>query len=326
MDIYSLTINIYYNPSRHEIAYDHNELHLRNLQINCITYFILAIIVIAFTFSGYFYARIILFLKFHEKNLFSSISNKNQNKIDPVPITATTNNQSVPIKLGRQARFAIVDENGEVINQTMDTVGSALPIIVAVKQSDEQKEFPKISEPVEPVVFEIPARSTESVVNVFVEEGDMVKVKKNEVVLVSTKPEEAVKVDGDVCLMSHGGNKNREKGKRRLEARTAKKTFMIMLSFLSCQFMSLCSIIVHKMPIFTENKQVIDGFDQKFFALSLLGIFFTILSFLSCFFNAFTFIVVTDYFKYECIRNIRHFKNILINKLKRKAKKATSPI
>ena len=158
-------------------------------------------------------------------------------------------------------------------------------------------------------------------IEIYGEDGlTLVKVKKEEAVVKQEAQE--VKLEGDVCLMGHAGNKNREKGKRRLEVRTAKKTFIIMISFLSCRIMFLLAIVIRKLPFFTRSGLVVHNFHEKFFALSQIAIYFTILSYLSCFFNSFTFILVTDFFKHEAKRNIESFKQVLYTKFKG-SKKAT---
>ena len=98
------------------------------------------------------------------------------------------------------------------------------------------------------------------------------------------------KVEGDICIVSKNGA-NKEIGKRRLEARMTKKTFIIMVSFVSCRVFYIMAVLIR-----TSDHYFV--FDAEILHLnSYLEIFFTILSFFSCFVNALSFIIVTEYFR-----------------------------
>ena len=99
----------------------------------------------------------------------------------------------------------------------------------------------------------------------------------------------AAQFEGDVCRMP--SNKNKVKGKRRLEAKTAKKTFILMMSFVGCRIFYLASILVRQIARVSETSFDIEVILEQF-------------SFTTCFFNSFTFILITEFFKSESERYI----------------------
>lgn len=277
-------MDIYYNPVSQEVKYDETELRLRNRQNDCIDYFNLAISTIAFTLSGYFYTRIILFLKFHEKKLFSTIV-----KPSSTSATVTSSSQSFILDAHRSTVILAVRNSASIINKEEKITVSSLELTTNnLVQRDSSTQI-----------------SLESINKDTISQKDI----KKEVKLSRT---ELIKVDGEVFNVSSNVNK----GRRRLEIRTAKKTFTIMLSFLSCQLIFLLSILIHKLPLFSQNGLIVDQFHEKFFTYTQLGIYLTIFSYLSCFLNSFTFILVTDLFKTEAIIYVSRFKRFLCHDLK----------
>ena len=277
-------MDIYYNPVSQEVKYDETELRLRNRQNDCIDYFNLAISTIAFTLSGYFYTRIILFLKFHEKKLFSTIV-----KPSSTSATVTSSSQSFILDAHRSTIILAVNNSASNINKEEKITVSSLELTTNnLVQRDSSTQI-----------------SLESINKDTISQKDI----KKEVKLSRT---ELIKVDGEVFNVSSNVNK----GRRRLEIRTAKKTFTIMLSFLSCQLIFLLSILIHKLPLFSQNGLIVDQFHEKFFTYTQLGIYLTIFSYLSCFLNSFTFILVTDLFKTEAIIYVSRFKRFLCHDLK----------
>jgi hypothetical protein len=93
-----------------------------------------------------------------------------------------------------------------------------------------------------------------------------------------------VKVEGDICMI------NREGKKRRLETRMTKKTMIIMTSFIILQIVFLCSTILKQITY-----SVKDLYDEL--VLYYLQMILVCASFLSCFFNSLTFIIVTPVLK-----------------------------
>jgi hypothetical protein len=99
-------------------------------------------------------------------------------------------------------------------------------------------------------------------------------------------------IEGDVCRMPTN-SKSKMKGKRRLEAKTAKKTFVLMLTFLTCRICYLIGVAARQSPAATAQALLV-----KYRA----EVAFVQISFFSCFFNSFAFILVTDFFKMEAER------------------------
>jgi hypothetical protein len=128
----------------------------------------------------------------------------------------------------------------------------------------------------------LPIRESKSSnAQVFGENGSIYAVKKN-----------VEQIEGDVCRMPTN-KKSKMKGKRRLEANTAKKTFVLMLAFLTWRICYLIGLAARQ-----SSASSVELLPIKYRA----EVTFTQISFFSCFFNAFAFILVTDFFKMEAKR------------------------
>ena len=99
--------------------------------------------------------------------------------------------------------------------------------------------------------------------------------------------------------------KNREKTKRRFEAKTAKKTIYIMSSFLTCRFIFLL-VIVFRQTLNFQNSNLFQNekslSSQNVLSIDIFYLFeltLMVFSFFSCILNPLTFILFTDHLKNE---------------------------
>ena len=100
---------------------------------------------------------------------------------------------------------------------------------------------------------------------------------------------------GDFCVMPT----NKEKVKRRVEARTARKTIIIMASFICCRVLFLLVIIFRQIPslqddFFLPSNNLTAEQIYKVDLYFLFELMLITFSYISCFINSFTFIMVTD--------------------------------
>lgn len=308
LDVYNSLIGVV-TADEGQIHFDADDFYLRDLENNIVDYFHLTFSLSSFLLTGYFYVRIILFLNFHEKNVFKfktkAVPN---NKVEPCPTNDSINTvQKAPLdevvmlpKKSNKMRFMIVDENGNAQEPTeQKPADEQLTVETTVNNNTTQEEV------VDFVTMKKPATSDATIV-IHGEDGTVVQKKQHDL------KNESLTIEGDVCVMN---NKNKEKGKRRLEVRTAKKTFILMLSFVSCRFSFLLTVIIRKIPITVRDSYEANG---KLDMLNQLEICFHVVSFLSCFFNSFTFIMVTDFFRNEALRHFRNARAILKAKLNAK--------
>lgn len=112
LDVFSLAFDMYYNTNSKQLLYEQTQVDLRNKQNDIVDYFHLIFSIISFSITGYFYTRIILFLKFHEKNLFTLA--KGNNKVEPINIAV--NSPVVSKGPTKKPKYAIVNENGIQLN------------------------------------------------------------------------------------------------------------------------------------------------------------------------------------------------------------------
>lgn len=122
---------MYYNPLSKELFYDQVELDLRNRQNKCMDYFSMTINFISIALSTYFYTRIILFLKFHEKNVFSKITASHGAAL------AKVNDRIGPVgaEVSERSRFSIADESGDVVRNEACSNSSIIAIPVSMSKS-----------------------------------------------------------------------------------------------------------------------------------------------------------------------------------------------
>jgi len=109
-----------------------------------------------------------------------------------------------------------------------------------------------------------------------------------------------VNVVGEICVMGKESNKKRQnilRGKRRLELRTTKKALVILASFLICKIFFIVSIVLKRVSINLKGNSSL--LTENIKLLNFIQILFVLLSFSSCFFNSFTFIIVTDFLRME---------------------------
>ena len=113
---------------------------------------------------------------------------------------------------------------------------------------------------------------------------------------------------------------NKEKKKRRLEAKTTQKTIIIMSTFICCRVIFLLVIIFRQIPIF-ENDFFSATFNLTKEQITKINNFYLIeliligISFISCFLNSFSFIMLTDNVKNHAHEYILKAYNIIINYL-----------
>jgi hypothetical protein len=275
LDIYHLKI-LLANLS----SYNHLEIEgIRNMQNNYIDLFHLIFSVVGFMLSGYFYTRIILFLKLHEKKIFKKVDTTEQN--NPIQAFAVTLNQTEETNTGLTQNTGpipvapIVVTTAVALAPLEDETCVAIPTnnVVAATTKDETAVERRDSEATQMIM-----------INRFVVHTD------NSTVGILEK--EYFKIEGDICCMTTNKN-TKVKSKRRLEVKTAKKTFILTIAFLSCRICYLIAILVRQ--IYSQSPQVLR-------LKANIEIFLILASYLSCFFNSFTFILVTDFFKMKAIK------------------------
>jgi hypothetical protein len=100
---------------------------------------------------------------------------------------------------------------------------------------------------------------------------------------------------GDFCILPN----NKEKAKRRVEARTTRKAIIIMTSFICCRVPFLLVIIFRQIsslqanffsPLYVLTAQQIN----KVYLYFLFELILLTFSYISCFLNSFTFMMVTE--------------------------------
>jgi hypothetical protein len=142
--------------------------------------------------------------------------------------------------------------------------------------------------------------------------GNILSKKKSEL-----NKEDHLNVVGDVCVMGNESENKRMnilRGKRRLELRTTKKALVILASFLICKIFFIISIVLKRVSInFKANSSLLT---EHIKLLNFIQILFVLLSFSSCFFNSFTFIIVTDFLRMEAKKYVVCLSNPIVKLFK----------
>jgi len=124
-----------------------------------------------------------------------------------------------------------------------------------------------------------------------------------------------IKISGDICVMT---DNNREKKKRRLEAKTTQKTIIIMSTFISCRTIFLLVIVFRQIPIvendfFSSTYNLTTDQITKINVFYLIELILIVISFISCFLNSFTFIMLTENIRNQAHEYILKVYNTIIN-------------
>lgn len=264
--------------------------------------------VACFLLSTYFYTRIIHFLKLHEKR----ISHNGTNEITLGSQSDLTQRNNVLRTLGlKNNKVSAHSQNSlnetaihpdpiSVVQSSCDATISIQPQQYSRQQQKQANHFSNNKRSAARTI-EVQPRPTFSIRQVSVVvvhdlNRQMVIAKRN-----------LNNVQGDICVLN-ANTTNREVGKRNLEVRTAKRTFIIMISFFLFRLFGILPIIVAQIYGLTNtNSDTV---------LNYIDICFNLVSFLSCFFNTFTFIIVNDLFKKEFQTTCLYFKNIFFRNSK----------
>nr|QVK45774.1 G protein-coupled receptor [Proales similis] len=309
VDLFHISIHMLELLSGNETLDDRTIYSEFEFQTALFDYSYLAYTLACFSLTIFCYLRIIWFLNRHEKNLFkqnkveSAKENKNAETVDTVvsmpvrrPIVVVDNVE--PAKAAEKAG----EEKKE--NQICDIVVDSLPSarVENVTQDTVMHRLvhdavPSPNSPIDqPKTVELVELNPVSKVIVHTDGGDQTVRRISDL-----NHANQMNVVGDICVVGPS-KQNREKGKRRLEVRTTKKAVTILVSFLACRIFYIAAVILRRSGIFMSEDPTVH---QMIWTLSRIEKFFALISFASCFFNSFTFIMVTDFFRADAKKRLQ---------------------